>query len=467
MGQTESLLTDILGKDSLWIITGIGLFFTMFKHIRGFIDNIIKFFIIETQFPDKSRDFFCYAQKQKIFKCITLDREYGLYSFFNRKSKTYEYVPSKTVLTGRGLLIYKRTLVMYDIDTYEVVLRYLRGTFDAESFIKKISYVANNYRKRLNSVSPHTSPVSRYGVHIFRGKGSIHSRGFVEGISMLNNQNEDKDSNKEISPTAEKEDHTDPKLFVNQEFIVDDINIYGSGYVDGAKSFTNYVLTGQAKNFYDDIRCWYDSQSWYHQRGIPWKRGSLLVGEPGCGKTSLIKECAFDLNLPVCVFDLASMSNEDLHDKWFEAISQHTPCIMLIEDIDSVFDLRTNIVGVQGGGLTFDALLNTIGGVEEIDGVYIIATTNRLEHVDPALGVPDHNGHSSRPGRFDNTIIIEKPCRQARRQLAQQILEGTGVDVDQVAVDGDGDTMAQFKNRCVQLALSHYWDDKQSKPPTG
>jgi hypothetical protein len=98
-------------------------------------------------------------------------------------------------------------------------------------------------------------------------------------------------------------------------------------------------LTGDAIEMVDEARQWQRSESWYKNRGIPWRRGWLLYGRPGTGKTALARAIAEDLDLPVFVFDLASMYNNELQEAWSTMLSE-VPCMALIEDIDAVFDGR-------------------------------------------------------------------------------------------------------------------------------
>ena len=88
-------------------------------------------------------------------------------------------------------------------------------------------------------------------------------------------------------------------------------------------------------------------------------------------------------------------------------------------------------------------------------------TTNRLEHIDSALGCPDQ-GISTRPGRIDRTLLVGPLDEDSRVKLASRILFDR-VDLQLRAVDeGDGDTAAQFQERCSRYALSTIWTEKKS-----
>lgn len=186
------------------------------------------------------------------------------------------------------------------------------------------------------------------------------------------------------------------------------------------------------------------------------------------GKTSLVRAIAYDLDLPIYSFDLSTMSNEELIEKW-KLMKTYTPCIALIEDIDAVFDGRKNRLGEYGGGLTFDCFLNCIGGIENCNGVMLIVTTNNIEDIDEALGVPrkdkDMNGTliSTRPGRIDRALELKKLTEECRVKIARRILKDYPKYINEVVEKGDGDTGAQFQERCTQIALEKYWINENSR----
>jgi hypothetical protein len=185
------------------------------------------------------------------------------------------------------------------------------------------------------------------------------------------------------------------------------------------------------------------------------------------GKTSLVRAVAYDLDLPIYSFDLSTMSNEELIEKW-KLMKTHTPCIALMEDIDAVFEGRKNRLGEYGGGLTFDCLLNCIGGIENCDGVMLVVTTNKIEDIDEALGIPrkdrDSNGTmiSTRPGRIDRALELKELNEECRVKIAVRILKDYPEYISEVVKMGDGDTGAQFQERCTQIALERYWIKKNA-----
>lgn len=212
------------------------------------------------------------------------------------------------------------------------------------------------------------------------------------------------------------------------------------------------------------IKRWYSSKDWYAERQIPWRYGLGLHGVPGTGKSSLVKAIAQHLRIPIYLLDISTMDNEEFHDAYQTALA-NTPAIVLIEDIDAVFRGRENIVAEKGKGLTFDCLLNVISGVEASDGLLLVVTTNHIEDVDAALGVPQPGSLSSRPGRIDRMVEMPALTAAGRLKLAQRILSGCHESwVEHMVALGENDTGAQFEDRCATVALNLFWSKNPKQP---
>ncbi|KAG0231990.1 hypothetical protein BGX31_005309 [Mortierella sp. GBA43] len=155
----------------------------------------------------------------------------------------------------------------------------------------------------------------------------------------------------------------------------------------------------------NDAKEFLTSEKWYSERGIPYRRGILLYGSPGTGKTSFLHALAGELGLNIYVINLSGkmMSDDTLSDLVALAPSR---CLMLIEDVDSAFVQRDS--KEAGHRVTFSGLLNAIDGLAAQEGRIFCLTTNHLDRLDEAL---------IRPGRIDVRIHFGKATRDQAQEL--------------------------------------------------
>jgi len=237
---------------------------------------------------------------------------------------------------------------------------------------------------------------------------------------------------------------------------------------EGQSPFTGYPFPKEVADAIEELNCWLSHEKWFRSKSIPWRRGWLLHGLPGTGKSTLTRALGMSFGLPVYVYDLSQMTNNEFLDAW-ESMLTETPVLALFEDLDTVFEGRKFIGSGRTASayatsgaphLTFDCLLNCISGVKATDGVFLVVTTNHLKHIDPALGVPDITGKSSRPGRIDRAIYLGPMQEPERLILAKHILSDYPELVQQTVLDGEGETAAQFQSRCARIATSQFWMKK-------
>ena len=160
-----------------------------------------------------------------------------------------------------------------------------------------------------------------------------------------------------------------------------------------------------------DARAFTRLERWYAERGIPWRRGYLLHGAPGSGKTSLVRAVAGALRYPIYQLSLCGAG---LDDDAFRGLlaSAANRAILLIEDVDYAAGAAVVAGGGGGGGgappgarsapsgLTLPGLLNALDGVGAADGRLLFMTCRDADALAPAL---------VRPGRIDRRLAFEPP----------------------------------------------------------
>jgi hypothetical protein len=166
-----------------------------------------------------------------------------------------------------------------------------------------------------------------------------------------------------------------------------------------AASFDNLVLAGGLKDeIQSDFARFFESREVYERYAIPWKRGVLLIGPPGNGKTHTVKALINQLNRP-CLYVKSFKSHYGTeHDNIravFARARQTTPCIVVFEDLDSLIDDKNRAF-----------FLNEMDGFASNTGVVVLASTNYPERLDPAI--------LDRPSRFDRKYYFNPPAAPER-----------------------------------------------------
>lgn len=213
--------------------------------------------------------------------------------------------------------------------------------------------------------------------------------------------------------------------------------------------FEGLYFSPQVMTYVEQAERWFHMGDWYLNRQLPWRRGWLLHGPGGTGKSSLAKAAAQKLKIPVYQFFLATLSDQEFIREWADMA---TPCVALFEDFDTVFNKRAPLT--EHKSLTFECVLNQISGVSSMNGVFLIVTTNHIEAIDEAMGIScGRDGISTRPGRIDSVIEIGAISRENRIRMAQSILRDWPDTVPELVVAGDSATPIQFQEMCIQRAF--------------
>jgi chaperone BCS1 len=181
------------------------------------------------------------------------------------------------------------------------------------------------------------------------------------------------------------------------------------------------LAEGVLEDVLADLRAFYRSGAWYAERGIPYRRGYLLHGPPGTGKTTMVLALAGELRLSVSVLSLSSrLMSDDALRELVDALPAAT--LLLIEDVDCVFkDHRSTDLHT---GVTLSGLLNALDGVSSRDGRVLFMTTNHPERLDAAL---------IRPGRVDRKVELGHATPDQARRLFLWFYRGCGIEMTELA----------------------------------
>jgi len=237
-----------------------------------------------------------------------------------------------------------------------------------------------------------------------------------------------------------------PDLKIDTPFKYEKSDFFSS---ESTNPFKGLFYNEEVSELIQDALQWKKNEKWYLSRGIPWRRGWLLYGPGGTGKSSIAKATAQKLGIPLYQFFLSTLNDREFVKEWE---GMQVPAVALFEDFDNVFNLRESTT--QHKALTFDCILNQISGVGSINGLLLIVTTNRLDRIDPALGQIDENGVASRPGRIDRIIRFGETNRTTREKIVNYILPDFQSQHEELIERGEGMTPAQFQHICIDFAFS-------------
>ncbi|TGO23229.1 hypothetical protein BPAE_0139g00060 [Botrytis paeoniae] len=199
--------------------------------------------------------------------------------------------------------------------------------------------------------------------------------------------------------------HEEIYVFDSQEWVKDK-NLYES--VQGS-SWDEVILNKRMKtNLIADVEGFFNNQALYKKLAVPWKRGIILHGVPGNGKTISIKALMSTLSSrpsPIPPLYVKSFDGECHGPKWaistiFQKARKMAPCLLIFEDLDSLVTEKTR-----------SYFLNEVDGLESNDGILMIGSTNHLGKLDSSI--------SKRPSRFDRKYCFRVPNEGERRAYVE------------------------------------------------
>ena len=225
---------------------------------------------------------------------------------------------------------------------------------------------------------------------------------------------------------------------------------------DNKTSFANVAGLREEKEELEELVDFLRDPKKYTKLGARIPKGVLLVGPPGTGKTLLAKAVAGEAGVP-----FFSISGSDFVEMFvgvgasrvrdlFEDAKKNAPCIVFIDEIDAV--ARRRGTGMGGGHdereQTLNQMLVEMDGFGVNEGIIVMAATNRVDILDPAI---------MRPGRFDRKIVVGRPDVKGREEIlavhAKNKPIGEDVDLKQIAQTTAGFTGADLENLLNEAAI--------------
>ena len=223
------------------------------------------------------------------------------------------------------------------------------------------------------------------------------------------------------------------------------------------KTFADVAGQDEAKEALREIVDFLHNPDKYKSIGASLPKGALLVGPPGTGKTLLAKAVAGEAKVPFFSISgsefvemFVGMGAAKVRDL-FKQAAEKAPCIVFIDEIDTIGKKRDGAAGIGGNDereQTLNQLLTEMDGFDGTRGVVILAATNRPESLDKAL---------LRPGRFDRRIPVELPDLNGRiailRVHAKDVKMEPNVDFDTIGRATSGASGAELANIINEAAL--------------
>lgn len=190
--------------------------------------------------------------------------------------------------------------------------------------------------------------------------------------------------------------------------------------------------------------------------GVSAPKGVLLYGPPGCSKTLTAKALATESGVNFLavkgpeIFNKYVGESEKAIREIFRKARAASPSIIFFDEIDALSPDRDSGGSTSAANHVLTTLLNEIDGVEELNGVVIVAATNRPDEIDPAL---------LRPGRLDRHIYVAPPDFEARLQILKNCtkkfnIKQTGVDLEDLAKRTEGCSGAEVVLLCQEAGLA-------------
>jgi ATPase family associated with various cellular activities (AAA) len=198
----------------------------------------------------------------------------------------------------------------------------------------------------------------------------------------------------------------------------------------------------------NDFEMFFEREAWFRQHNLPYRRGYLLWGFPGNGKSATIKVMAAHPHIQPFALDLSD-SDEKNNDilRLFERAAANTPALVILEDLDRAFPSEGK--RTRERTVSFQTLLNCLDGVGTQDGIIAVATANDPTCLDPAI--------LKRPGRFDRVVQFRNPDADLRRQYYKRFSPILSGELFEIVIEKtEGFSFAQLRETYILGAQSAF-----------
>jgi cell division protease FtsH len=233
------------------------------------------------------------------------------------------------------------------------------------------------------------------------------------------------------------------------------IHFQGAGFITRrAGSWDEVVMGPEGETLLrNDFESFWERRAWFQRQRLPYRRGYLLHGPAGNGKSSAIRAMLSRKGLSAhsIHLHLPDISDSDLL-KMFEAAGDAAPAVIVLEDIDKGFAPRAEMDD-SAPHVHLQTLLNCLDGIATCDGVVVVATANNPEVLDTAI--------LRRPGRFDRVVEFPNPAADLRQKYLARKLCTLAIDDMQACVDRtDGFSFAQLQESYILAGQLAYDENR-------
>ena len=205
----------------------------------------------------------------------------------------------------------------------------------------------------------------------------------------------------------------------------------------------------------EDIEKFWNRKDKYKEYNFIHKRGILLYGQPGCGKSAIIQLCTKYLieNMNGIVINITNGDQVEYYSKIIGKLRQvepNRPLVVIFEDIDAI---------ASEGNWTTSMILNLLDGIKQIQNVVYIATTNHPDKLEDRI--------TNRPSRFDRRYEVELPNEEVRKAYIQNKLSEEdlkGINIDEWVKESEGFSLAHMREMIISVVtMDNSFEDTISR----